>query len=158
MSNIYTMPAEVEQALADYYACFDLETGEIIVEDAVLTIAQNRLADLQQKTDNMIQWYLHDRANRKAETVALESEIERLSKRLSSENRRIERAENLIEFAFTKLYQGKPISIGTFTLSYRKSEAVKIEDESKIPEDYLRIPEPPKPAPDKTKIKEALKA
>ena len=119
---------------------------------------QNRLADLQQKTDNMIQWYLHDRANRKAETVALESEIERLSKRLSSENRRIERAENLIEFAFTKLYQGKPISIGTFTLSYRKSEAVKIEDESKIPEDYLRIPEPPKPAPDKTKIKEALKA
>jgi hypothetical protein len=158
MSNIYTIPAEVEQALADYYACFDPDTGELIVEEALLIIAQNRLADLGQKSENMLQWYLNDRANRKAESVALSSEIERLQKRLASETRRIDRAENLIEFAFTRIYDGKPVSIGTFTVSYRKSEAVQITDESRIPEDFLRIPEPLKPSPDKTKIKEAIKS
>lgn len=157
MSNIYSIPNEVEEALGEYYGCFDPETGELIATDEQMQSAEAKLANLQNRADDILKWYLEDRANRKAESVAIGSEVERLQKRLNAESRRIERADNLVERMFVRIYEGRPVTIGTFTLSYRKSEAVRIDDESRIPEEYLRIPEPPKPSPDKTKIKESLK-
>jgi hypothetical protein len=158
MANIYTIPQEVDKALAEYYACFDSETGELIVTEEQFADAETNLTELQNRSDDILKWYLEDRANHKADAKAIESEVERLAKRLDSEKKRTERADMLIDRMFSRIYDGKPVTIGTFTVSYRKSEAVKIDDETKLPTDFLRIPEPPKPAPDKTKIKEVLKA
>jgi uncharacterized protein YlxW (UPF0749 family) len=43
-------------------------------------------------------------------------------------------------------------------ISFRKSEAVVINEPGLVPSEYMRTPEPPPPQPDKTAIKTALKA
>jgi hypothetical protein len=155
--NLYTLPKEIEEALSAYYSCFDEETGELIVDDATLSEKQAVLDDLQNRSDDLLQWKLKDRANRLARADILKLEIDRLSEQLKKEARLIDKAEKMIETAFERIYEGKSMNIGTFTLSYRKSEAVIIEDSEAIPEEYLNTPEPPKPTPDKKRIKEALK-
>lgn len=50
--------------------------------------------------------------------------------------------------------------IGSFTISYSKSESCNVDDETKIPKEFLRItPEkiiPESSAPDKVAIKNAI--
>jgi len=157
MSNIYNIPFEVEKSLEAYYACFNEETGELIVSQEEMEKCQAVLDELKNQSDDITKWYLEDRANRKARIDMLKSEIERISALVTREQKRVDRAENLIGRLFERIYEGKPINIGTFTVSYRKSEAVLIEDEASIPSEYMKLPEPPLPKPDKTAIKEVLK-
>ena len=157
MSNIYNIPTEIEKALDNYYACFNEETGELIVSQEEMDACQAVLDELKNQSDDILKWYLEDRANRKARVDMLKSEIERITKLVNSEEKRMARAENLIGRLFERVYEGKPINVGTFILSYRKSDAVVIEDESRIPPEYMKTPEPPLPKPDKTAIKEAIK-
>lgn len=158
MTNIFSLPQEVEQALARYYACFDPDTGELAVSEEDLKIVQSALEELQNQSDEILKWYLEDRANRIARTAMFNSEVERLNAHLNREAKHIDRADMLIGRAFERVYEGKSVNIGTFTLSYRKSEAILIENESRIPSEFLKVPEPPTPKPDKTAIKDALKA
>lgn len=155
--NIYTIPQEVEQAIERFYWCFDPDTGELIVEESEMISAQDALEELQNQSDEILQWYLQDRANRKARSEMIMLEINRLSEQLDREHKSIDRIDMLISRAFERVYDGKPVNIWTFTLSYRNSEAVLIEDESKIPTEFMKIPEPPSPKPDKKSIKEAIK-
>ncbi len=157
MTSIYNLPQEVEQAIEKYYSCFDLDTGELTSTQEELEASQKMLEDLQNRSDEILQWYLQDRANRKARSEMIESEIKRLSSQLSRESKAIDRSEHLIERAFERVYEGKAMNIGTFTLSYRKSEAVSITDENIIPSEYLKTPEHQLPKPDKTLIKSELK-
>ncbi len=119
---------------------------------------QATLEELKNKGDDTLHWYLQDRANRIARQDMIDNEIQRLTAQSYHEEKKITQISNLIETFFARIYNEKPVNIGTFTLSYRKSEAVKIDDQSKIPFEYIRTPEPPAPQPDKTAIKEALKA
>jgi hypothetical protein len=41
--SIYTLPKEIEASLYLYYACFDEETGELIVSDEELKNATEQL-------------------------------------------------------------------------------------------------------------------
>lgn len=157
MSNIYNIPTEIEKALENYYACFNEETGELIVSQEEMDACQAVLDELKNQSDDIIKWYLEDRANRKARVDMLKSEIERLEKLAGTEQKRIDRAEHLIGRLFERVYEGKPINVGTFVVSYRKSDAVIIEDETRIPSEFMKTPEPPAPKPDKTAIKEAIK-
>ena len=156
--NIYNLPKEVETALAKYYACFDPETGELVVEDSILAKAQKELDEMENTGNEILGWKLQDRANAIARATMYSNEIERLSACMKREQKQASQADMLIERAFESIYDGKPMTIGTFTLSYRKSEATNIVDESLIPSQYLKTPEPPAPKPDKTAIKEAIKA
>ena len=65
--NIYELPKEIEQALEKYYSCFDEDTGEMIVEDEVFEKIQAELFELQNKKEELLEWYLKDRLNKKAE-------------------------------------------------------------------------------------------
>jgi len=65
--SIYTLPKEIEQALERYYSCFDEDTGEMIVEDEVFEKIQAELFELQNKKEELLEWYLKDRLNKKAE-------------------------------------------------------------------------------------------
>lgn len=156
--NIYTLPNDVEAALASYYNCFDPDTGEQTATDEGVASAEAILNDLMNRADENLQWYVSDIMNHKARIAGIKSELERLSKLAKGEQRKIDAAEALVDRAFGRIYEGKSVAFGNFTLSYRKSEAVVVEDEAKLPSEYLRMPEPPKPEPDKTKIKEAIKA
>lgn len=118
---------------------------------------QTVLDELKNQSDDILKWYLEDRANRKARVDMLKSETERLEKLVGAEQKRIDRGEHLVGRLFERVYDGKPINVGTFILSYRKSDAVVIEDETLIPTEYMKTPEPPLPKPDKTAIKEAIK-
>jgi len=155
--NIYSLPREVEEALEWYYNCFDSETWEMTCTQEVLDEFNVKLEDLKNQSNDIIEWYLKDIANRKVRVTSINAEIERLTLQKTRESKRVDQAEHLVDRVFARVYDGKPVNIGTFTVSYRKSEAVVIEDESKIPQVYMKIPEPLLPKPDKTAIKAALK-
>lgn len=155
--SIYTLPQEVEQALDLFYSCFDEVSWELVVEESIMIERQKTLDELQNQTNETTEWYLKDRANKLAYIAGIESEIERLSKIVSSEKKKVARSENLLERIFARLYEWKAMLIGSFKLSYRASEAVVIENEVWLPKEFLRVI-PETVAPDKVKIKETLKA
>lgn len=124
MPNIYNLPQEVEKALNAYYDCFDPDTGELAVSEEELTAAQSALEELQNQSDEILKWYLEDRANRLARIAMFENEVDRLKAHLKREAREVDRTNLLIGRAFERVYAGKPLNIGTFTLSYRNSAAV----------------------------------
>jgi len=154
--SIYTLPQEVEQSLDLFYSCFDENTGELIVDQSIMEERQKALDELQNQTNEVTEWYLKDRANKIAYIAGIESEIERLSKVVSQEKKKVSRSENLLERIFARLYEGKAMVIGSFKLSYRSSEAVIIDNEQGLPKEFLRVV-PETTAPDKVAIKTALK-
>ncbi len=151
--NLYTLPYEFQQALDAYYACFDLDTGEQLETDEIVAERQTALDDLVYRANETLEHLCAEIANRKASEDAYQAERDRLDRKAKSEARNIERLKVLVDTAFSKLYQGKPVHFGNFTLSYRKSEGVRIDDEHRIPDDYRRV----KTEIDKASIKDALK-
>lgn len=158
--SIYTLPNEIQESLESYYRLFDSETGELIWTEEELSLAQTYLDNLAAKTWSTTEWYLKDRANKIAYIAGIQSEIDRLQKIVVSEEKNIERFEMLINRIFDRVYGGEKTTIGTFVLSYTKSEQCTIDDETKIPKEYFRItPEkiiPESSAPDKVAIKTAI--
>lgn len=154
--NIYNLPDQVEKALARYHSCFNSETGEQEVSDEEVAAASAALAEMENQSNDLIGWYLQDRANRLARAESFSTEIKRLKAHADRELKQVERAEMLIGRSYERIHDGKPTNIGTFTLSYRKSEAVSILDASIIPTEYLTPPKPQEPSPDKKAIKEAI--
>ncbi len=43
----------------------------------------------------------------------------------------------LVSRLFEKVYRGKPLNVGTFTLNFRNSESVGEIPDAKVPEEYL---------------------
>ena len=70
------------------------------------------------------------------------------------------RADRLREYLSANLLacEVQKVSGPGISLSFRKSSAVVIDEPGLIPSVYMRQPEPPPPAPDKTAIKDAIKA
>ena len=73
------------------------------------------------------------------------------------EARTVARMDALISRFFPAESTEKPVIVSNWTVSYRKSEAVEIEDATKIPAEFMRTPKMPEPAPDKVALKAALK-
>lgn len=154
--NIYELPKEIEEALEKYYSCFNPETGEQIVEDEELKKIDKELFELQNTKEELLEWYLKDRINKKADNIWIQAEIARLQERVLVNNKKIERVENIIDYNFKEDYKWKPIHFWNFTIAYKKSTKTIIEDENKIPSKFkikqvvttIKIP--------KKEIKEAL--
>ena len=70
------------------------------------------------------------------------------------------RADRLREYLSANLLacEVQKVSGPGISLSFRKSSAVVIDEPGLIPATFMRQPEPPPPAPDKTAIKDAIKA
>lgn len=153
--NIYELSKEVQEAFENYMACFDQETFELIETDEVHSQLLKKLEELQNKSDQIIEWILATRQNAIARQTALSSEISRLSEQSSKESKTIQKMEKLFEMLQPELE--KPTIFGNWTASYRKSEAVNITDLEKIPKEFLVFKEPPAPAPDKAEIKRTIK-
>lgn len=150
--HLYELPTEVEKALENYLSCFD-ENWEVVWD---YETAEKVLLDLQNKQHEALEWLTSTHRESELRQEAIDSEISRLLKIRESEEKRFLKLWELTERLFAPLYDGKPVTIGNFKLSYRKSERVIIDDASLIQESFLDYKPAPPPTPDKTKIKKAI--
>lgn len=153
--NIYELSIEVQEAFDNYMQCFDHDTFELIVEDEKQKELFGKLEQLQNKSNDIIEWVLSTRQNSIARQDMLASEINRLTEQAKKESKTIEKMERLFTMLQPELE--KPTVFGNWTASYRKSEAVNIVDIEKIPSEFMVVKAPPPPAPDKTEIKRTIK-
>lgn len=126
--------------------CIDPETGEIVDE--------SRLDELQmergRKIENICCWI----KNLKAEAAAIKEEENWFTKRRKSAENKAERLTKYIE----GVLNGETFRTSKTVVSYRKSEAVVVDDFKELlcySDDYLTFKDP---EPNKTKIKSAIKA
>jgi len=138
--NLYEISAAIENAFMD---CIDPETGEIVGDTSALD-------DLQIQREEKIENIALFIKNLKAEAEAIQNEERKLkSRRQACENH----ADWLKKYLANNL-QGEKFKSARVSISWRKSQAVEVEDVWKLPAEYIRMADP---EPKKTEIKEALK-
>ena len=91
---------------------------------------------------------------------AISKEIERLTERMNSEKKRIERTKNWLLSSMVTL-EIKQVECPLFTIAVHENPpSVDVYNDKIVPIQYIRVPkyEPPMPAPDKRLILADLKA
>lgn len=142
--SIYSDVLTAEQLINE---CFDLETGEINEEQ------ESQAKELKAEILNQgLEVLCKVRANYAADVEALKNEEKRIAEKRKSLEKKQERLEFYIYEVFKIGGQNK-VNAGTFTVSVRLSEAVKLIDgwENK---DFGKY----EFKPDKVAIKKALKS
>ena len=136
--NLYDIEYEITN-------CVDSETGEIIDEKRLDALQMAR----EKKIENILLWI----KNLKSEAGALREEEKKLADRRQSDEKK---AESLTQYVQNVL-NGEKFKTSRVVVSYRKSEAVIVDDLQLMQEtcdEYLKYKDP---EPDKAKIKAALK-
>lgn len=131
-------------------ACVDMETGEIIDAEKLNELQMLR----EEKIEKVALWY----KNLMSDAEALKAEKTALSEREAAAR---QKAESLKKW-LTEALNGAQMSTPRVAISFRKSEAVEIENESDFVAwaqsqnrgDLLTYKDP---APNKTAIKKAIK-
>ena len=130
---------EIDDAIL---SCVDMETGEIIDADRLDALQMER----DVKIENVALW----QKECIAEADAIAVEIKKLQARKASAERK---AENLKSYLAMAL-EGQKFKTSRVSISYRRSQAVIVDNEDQLDPKYIRI----KTEPDKTAIKDARKA
>ena len=136
--NLYDIEYEITN-------CVDSETGEIIDEKRLDALQMER----REKIENILLWI----KNLKSEAGAIREEEKKLADRRQSDEKK---AESLTQYVQNVL-NGEKFKTSRVVVSYRKSEAVIVDDLQLMREtcdEYLKYKDP---EPDKAKIKAALK-
>ena len=136
--NLYDIEYEITN-------CVDSETGEIIDEKRLDALQMER----REKIENILLWI----KNLKSEAGAIREEEKKLADRRQSDEKK---AESLTQYVQNVL-NGEKFNTSRVVVSYRKSEAVIVDDLQLMQEtcdEYLKYKDP---EPDKAKIKAALK-
>ena len=136
--NLYDIEYEITN-------CVDPETGEIIDEKRLDALQMAR----EKKIENILLWI----KNLKSEAGAIREEEKKLADRRQSDEKK---AESLTQYVQNVL-NGEKFKTSRVVVSYRKSEAVIVDDLQLMQEtcdEYLKYKDP---EPDKAKIKAALK-
>lgn len=134
--NLY----EIDQEIMN---CVDMETGEII-DPARLDELQ---MDRDTKIENIACWI----KNLNADAEAFKTEKQSFADRQkAAENK----AESLKKYLANYLAEQK-FSTPKVAISFRKTSSVNVTDISQLPEEFLKFADP---TPDKTAIKNAIKA
>lgn len=132
---------EIDKQIQD---CIDLETGEILNFEGFNALQMERTA----KLENIALAY----KNAKAEAAALKAEKEAFAEREKRAKNRMEWLSGYLKFVL----DGEKFKTTKVEVSFRRSEAVCVEcDALDLPQKYLTYKDP---EPNKTAIKEALKA
>lgn len=139
MSSLY----EIDKAIMDFEFQIDEETGEILNATDLDDLKMAR----EQKIENIGLYYKSLLGE--AEMVKAEA------KSLSDRQKRLEnKAESLKKYLAYAL-KGEKFSTPRMSVSYRKSESVKIDDDYAIPDKWCELSVVKKP--NKKLIKDALK-
>lgn len=147
MTQLYILAQEY-RASADRLADLDLD------ERTVLDTLDGMSGELEAKATNVAMFI----RNLEASAVAIrEAEGQMAARRKSIEAR----AKRMNEYLLHNMQFAGVLKIESphFALVVRNNPpAVVIDDSWQIPAEFMKQPEPPPPAPDKTAIKEAIKA
>lgn len=136
MASIFEIDSEIMN-------CVDPETGEIIDPEKLEALQIKR----ERKIENVALWV----KNLRYEAQNLKAEREALAERENAAKRKIEGLEAYLETALA----GQKFETPKVKISFRKSTAVVITNESKLPEIYIKTKV--EKSPDKLAIKEAFK-
>ena len=139
--TLYKINEQLRNAIE--FGC-DPETGEIID-----TVALEELEMARDEKIENICLYIKDL---KAEAAAIKTEKDVLDARMKASTKKADSLTNYLQL----MLSGQKFKTSRCAVSYRKTQAVKITDESLLPDTYIRrkvIEEP-----DKVAIREALKA
>lgn len=137
MASLY----EIDQAIL---ACVDFETGEIIDQEQL----DNLMMERSTKIESVALWV----KNLESDAVAYKAEKEAFAQR---EKQASDKAKRLKEW-LARVCEGEKFSTAKCAVSFRTSESVEIAEGANIPSEYMRVKTTSEP--DKTAIKEALKA
>ena len=137
MASLY----EIDQAIME---CIDFESGEILDAERLDALQMQR----QDKVESVALWI----KNLTADAIAYRAEKEAFAEREKAALKKIESLKNWISGAL----EGQKFSTWRCSVTFRRSEAVEIEDESFLPPEM--VTEKITYTPNKTAIKEAIKA
>lgn len=140
--TLYEINNQMNEAML---AAFDPETGEILDDEMTERFEQLAL-DRDKKIENVCCMI----KNLKAEAEALKAEKYAFALRQRAAE---SKAESLTKYLASVL-NGEKFDSVRAKVSWRKSEAVQIDDISSLPQEYVSYT----PSADKTEIKKALKA
>lgn len=140
--NLYEM-TEAAKQLYDMFAAGD------IPEEAVTDTLQGI------GVEGKLEDYCHVISQLNADVDMFNKEIERLAAKKESAQKGVDRMKSALS-AYMQATGREKEKAGTFALSFRKSEAVVINDELALPPAYIRTKTTT--APDKTAIKNAIKS
>lgn len=146
---IYELNIDIENALEKYYNSQDLETWEIIDEEAFIE-ASKELEELQNKKDDLKEFILKSRANTLWQISWIDNEIKRLTELKETLNNKVKKSDFNLQRLFGDIDK---VIFWNWKIWYRKSQAVKITDDFNHP-DYMK--EKIVITADKIKIKEDL--
>ena len=144
--TLYEINDEIVALENALFSSLDVDTGEV---DADIAKQLNEMQIIQQgKLNNIciVNEKIEDNvALAKAKMKNLKEYIEKQEKA----------QQRLLDYVSNNLEVGKKYDLGIHSISWRKSEAVEIENENDIPKEYMT--EKITLTPNKTKIKEAIK-
>ncbi len=126
----------------DILACLDMETGEILDDEALERLSIER----EKKIEGVALW----RKNLAAEADMLKAEEKNLAERRKSSERTIESLDRWLKYHL----DGEKFSTPQVNVTWRKSSKVEIDDISLLPTKFLKQEEP---QPMKAEIKAYLK-
>ena len=134
---------EIMNEIENFDFEIDEETGEILNFDALdrLQVARDV------KIENLCLWV----KNLKSDAEAYKAEKESFAKKQKQAENRATSLHNFIQ----TVLNGENFKTDRVTVSYRKSEAIELEDKICVPDKYF-VPQEPKL--DKTGLKKAIKA
>ena len=133
-----------------------LEANGIAPEEVpeLKKIAEELVAKSQDEAKPFIEYKLRQRQEASIFVAGLDAEIKRLMELKSSHDKKIASADKQIDYLL-KLFKIDKLKTEINELSYRKSEAVVLVDETLIPTEFKK--EKVSVSIDKTEIKKALK-
>ena len=146
MASLYEINKEVEQALCALLASVNEETGE--VDPQLLQDLEDLKLQKEEKIDN-IGAYIK---NLIAEVNMIKAEEQALKERREAKERKIDSLKKYVG----SVLNGEKFESARVVFSWRKSEAVSIQDEKLLPKRYFI--KKFTFSPDKASIKEVLKA
>lgn len=143
MANLYEINSAILNCVeVEPDTTVNMETGEVIDLEKLSLLKMER----SEKIRNIALWI----KNLKADAKALKEEKEAFYKRQKAAENKAAQLESYL----ANVLDGEKVKEKEFSISWRKSKAVNILDEKKIPSDYL-IQQAPKI--DKAGIRAALK-
>lgn len=146
MTALYVLAGEY-RAAAQKLAELDLD------EQTVTDTLEALSGDVEQKSQSVAMMVRLFEADAAACKAWAKEAIERAKSAEARADRMREYLATNLEACGIERVEGPGVAI-----SFRKSSAVVIDGEDLIPAEFMRTPEPPKPAPDKAAIATAIKA
>lgn len=149
---------EISKNISELEYIIENHEGEMNLE--VLTDTEE---SLQLSLDDKLEGIMKIRQNKLSRIDTFKAEEKRLAEMRKEEEKSIEKLEKYATMQLQRLgynYKDKKKrDVGIFAIQFKKlPPKLEILDETKIPMDYMNIPIPPKPTPDKKELLDFLKA